>query len=180
MNYKYTFKDFLNGDIVLETRACNTNIISLKLQEYNINTKVIDEMVRITEPTVYLHVENDCLTILDNVGIVELNKKVILFDAIDPFEWNIKTNEFRLNQIVHVVINLKTREAFNPFANVEHVTAYVSCIDLKNKMCEVVYLHNKHKTIWVSFDEIYPIFNIYEAENEEFEIYREQEVIKDD
>ncbi len=180
MNYKYSFKDFLNGDIVLETNLCKANIISLKLQEYNINTKVIDEMVRITNPTVYLHVENDCLTLLDNVVVSELNKKIVCFDEIDPFEWNIKNDDFRLNQIVHVVVNLKTREVFNPFAGVEHVTAYISCVDLKNRMCEIVYLHNKHKTMWVTFDEIHPIFNIYEAENEEFEVYREQEVIKDD
>ncbi len=140
MNYKYTFKDFLNGDIVLETRACNTNIISLKLQEYNINTKVLDEMVCITEPTVHLHVENDCLTVLDNVAIVELNKKVIAFDAIDPFEWNIKTNEFRLNQIVHVCV--KERIDYAP-PRTKHITGFVSCVDLKNRMCEIVNLHKR-------------------------------------
>ena len=162
MNYKYSFKDFINGDIVLETNMRNTNIISLKLQEYNINTKVLDEMVRVTKPVVYLHVENDCLTLLDNVVVSELNKKIANFDEIDPFEWNIKTDEFRLNQIVHVYFENEVVFFGNPKA--KNITGYISCIDSKNRMCEVVNLHNIEEREWFSFDCIYPIFTIYNEE----------------
>lgn len=175
MKHKYNFYDFLNGKIVLKANVCHTHIISLKLQEYEINTAVIDEMVRIDDPVIYMLIDNSDLTLLYPGATVNQDiTPIVDFDDIDSCEWNLSRYEFKLRQVVHVVLDVRSREPFNMFANKEHITAYISCIDLENKMCEVVYLHNTHKSIWVSFDEVYPIFNIYESEDYEYDIYKEE------
>lgn len=66
---------------------------------------------------------------------------------------------FELNEVVHAIVS----EPFNPFLNGgEHVTGIVTAIDEENEMCEVSYLHTKHKAEWISNKNIFHIQHTYD------------------
>lgn len=168
---KYTIDDLIVQDIIFIGNYTQAKDIAKELKKRNINVDILDEMVCIFDPVFRMSVEDCGLTLYLNDIDVEMSKDkylVIKCDDID-IEYQESDNdkqkekqhkEFILNEVVHAIIpNLET---FNPFAKTENVTAIISAIDRKNEMCEIVYLHQKHKTLWVRNENIFHIEHTYD------------------
>lgn len=168
---KYTIDDLIVQDIIFIGNYAQAEAIVQELKKRNINTTVFDEMISIVDPKFRMAIENCGLVLYLNDNDVEMSKDkylVIKCDDID-IEYQESDNdkqkekqhkEFILNEVVHAII--PNEETFNPFAKTENVTAIISAVDRKNEMCEIVYLHQKHKTLWVRNENIFHIEHTYD------------------
>lgn len=167
---KYTIDDLIVKKIIFVGNYIQAKAIAKVLKnEHGINTKVIDEFFCVRGVKFRMSVEQGDLFIFNDDISVEILKNtytVINCDDIDieyPTNDSVKKHDekaFELNEIVHVY--LKANEPFNPFARDEHVTGIINAIDKENRMCEVAYLRNKHKAVWLSYNDIFHIEHTYD------------------
>ena len=174
----YTIKDLISKKIIVSCNYAQAKTLALLLKEENVDVSTIDSLMPTVDKYTFLISVEDGKVVGHTGDEAVLNEElyaIIGFNQLDIFANECMVDkEFELNEIVHVVLNRKAQEPFNPFISDEHVTAYISAIDYGNKMCEVVYLHEKHAAIWVRFEDIYHIDHIYD-EDEEFSIYEEDD-----
>ena len=169
---KYTIKDLINKKIIVSCNYEQAKMLAEELKKENIDTSTIDLLMsEVDQHDFSISVENG--KVVGNTGDVAIfdEELYIGFNQLDIFE-NKSLDEkerksFKLKEIVHVIENIQKREPFNIFAGTEHYTAYISAIDEKNKMCEVVNLKDNDKSIWLTFDEIFHIKHTYEYYFEE-------------
>lgn len=163
---KYTIDDLIVQDIIFIGNYTQAKDIAKELKKRNINTAVIDECKCVYDSEFMMSIENSDLTLIFSNEDLEALKEdylVIRCDEIDielPILEKEKAKEFKLNEVVHAII--PNVETFNPFAKDENVTAIISAVDRKNEMCEIVYLHQKHKTLWVRNENIFHIEHTYD------------------
>lgn len=166
---KYTVDDFINQKIIISCSYIQAGILVNKLKRKKIDTSVYYSYQITDMAILYFNVEHGKLigqtgseTVMkeDGYKIIGFNElKIELDDTYDD-------KAFQLGEIVHAAINRRARESFNFFAGIEHITAIITRIDYTNKMCEIAYLYNRHKTLWVTFDEVFPIESIEGSEDD--------------
>lgn len=165
---KYTIEELIAKKIIFVGNYMQAKAIAEVLRdEYGINTAVLDEIFCVRDPKFRMSVDHRDLVIFYDDNAVEILKKTYLVISCDEIDieyptYEVKNNDkaFELNEIVHVY--LKANEPFNPFARDEHVTGIINAIDKENRMCEVAYLRNRHKSVWVSFKDIFHIEHTYD------------------
>lgn len=158
---KYTLDDFIKLDVIVKCNYTEAKLIANKLRQEGFDTSVIDDIVKVTDSTFYLGVYKDALCQFDEE---DCRVRKINFEDLELLIVGGLYKEFEVGEIVHAVIDAK-EEPFNPFARDKHVTAYVACVDKINHMCELVYLHDTHKSVWLHFRNIFHIQSIYDDEN---------------
>lgn len=165
---KYTIDDLINQKIIISCSYIQGAMLARELEKKGIDTTLYYNY-GLRVPVLYFNVENGKL--IGQTGSETVMKEdgyeVIGFNELDINLEDIQIDDtFQLGEVVHAAIDERRREPFNNFANVEHITAIITRIDHKNKMCEIVYLYNKHKTLWVTFDELYHIESMEELHDD--------------
>lgn len=179
---KYSIEDFINQKIIVRCDYCEAKAIVSELRGRNIDTTCIDELTVIYDHCFNLTIDNNILgnIISDSVQFFEKTCEIIDFSQLDVKcayaeqkvkEFEFDNQEFKLNDIVHAIIQKKKEEQFNPFAKDEHQTVIITAIDRVNNMCEITYLKNSHISQWISNKCLFHIEHTYDAEVDSFDDY---------
>lgn len=177
---KYKVEDFISEKLIVRADYTKAKIIADHLRKRHINTSCIDDMCVVRESVFYIAVDHNDMVFIDINFLHTLAKNYKIIDSceldIEYPEKDVKKS-FQLNEIVHVIIDHRKTELFNCFAGKEHITAYISAIDEENEMCEIVYLHNVHESMWIGFEDIFHIAHIYDDDEtfDEFSVYEDGE-----
>lgn len=166
---KYTIKDLINKKIIISCTYMQAKSLAKELKSEEIDTTLVDKAIVVHDPIFYFTVNDGKLIGIACIedGIKEDGYTIIDFDDLNISSENAEKESFELKEIVHVILDIKKREPFNIFAGTEHFTAYISAIDEKNRMCEVVNIKDNNESMWVTFDEIFHIEHTYEYYFEE-------------
>ena len=167
MEEKYTIDDLIIQKIIFAGNYIQAKTIAKELRKHHIKTDVIEQMVVIRDPKFYMLVDHGELTMIMGYSISLFRNDYIIIDCNDiDIEFpslDKEDREFELNEVVHAVINNQSVEnmLFNIYGSC-HVTAMITAIDKENKMCEVTYLHNGHRSVWLEFEDIHHIEHVYD------------------